>query len=194
MPENERLQPSWVLHCGQPRPVTAVAPIHVAKTECAEATLTAGCEGGAQNTLSADPHKGSFGGCRPVSQTRTGARNPTAPDAGALAGFIGLSRLWIGGKTGSGLCRDGRPRDGRISSCKTLPATANLRTAKWSDQIGDAPEIRPTYLVRPLPRSQLVSSTGQADSDGSPSARPTPWGPFSKMWSSAGTLARRNAR
>src|ERR1019366_3860995 len=49
-------------------------------------------------------------------------------------------------------------------------------------------------VSRPLARSQFNRSGVHWLKDGSPNAMPTPWGPFSKMCISAGTLALRKAR
>ena len=56
------------------------------------------------------------------------------------------------------------------------------------------PESNAHFANSPLLRNQFASSAGHSPRVGSAKSRPTPWGPFSKMCSSAGTPALCSAR
>jgi len=81
-------------------------------------------------------------------------------------------------------------RHGRLR-VRTLPFGASQpRWSAWREAVS-CPAQR---VNRPRTRSQFANSRGHSASAGSFIARPTPWGPRSKMCISAGTPALRSAR
>jgi hypothetical protein len=89
---------------------------------------------------------------------------------------------------------DLEPRTSDLDPRSSIPTTGV--------QVNDRPiplgrRVLPAFYFRirsPRTRSQFDRRVGHALSDGSPKARPTPCGPFSKMCISAGTLAFTSAR